>query len=60
MTRGGERFTMSITPSIPVKFVDNNDGTYTGSYNPPTSGTYKISVQVGGKDIKGSPWTEQH
>jgi filamin len=60
MTRGGEKFTMTITPNIPVKFVDNQDGTYTGSYTPATSGTYKISIQVGGKDIKGSPWTEQH
>ena len=49
MTRGGEKFTMTITPNIPVKFVDNQDGTYTGSYTPATSGTYKISIQVGGK-----------
>jgi filamin len=60
MSRGGERVTMTLTPNIPVKFVDNNDGTYTGTYTPATSGEYKVSIQIGGKDIKGSPWSEKH
>jgi hypothetical protein len=60
LTRGGERVTFTITPKVDVNLVDNQNGTYTARFRPPTSGTYTYAVQIAGKDISGSPWTEKH
>jgi len=37
-------------------FVDNNDGTYSGSYCPLLIGTYTVTLQIGGTNISGSPF----
>jgi len=60
MTRGGERVTFTVNPNVPVQFNDNQNGTYTAKFTPPTSGQYTYSIQIAGKDIKGSPWTTKH
>jgi len=60
LTRGGEPFKMNVAPNVQVDFQDRGDGTYVGTYKPPTSGSYKFSITVNNKDIMGSPWTEQH
>jgi hypothetical protein len=41
---------------VPVTLVDNHDGTYTGTYDPPLPGTYGLSVTLGGAPISGSPF----
>ena len=41
--------------SIPGTAIDKNDGTMTGSVTIKRAGTYTLSIQVNGRDIKGSP-----
>jgi filamin len=41
---------------VAVTLVDNHDGTYTGTYNPPLPGTYDVSITLGGAPISGSPF----
>jgi len=60
MTRGGERFAFKVTPNHEFQFRDNQNGTYTAQYRPPTSGSYTYSISVGGKDISGSPFTVKY
>jgi filamin len=60
MTRGGERVTFTIQPHIDVNLTDNQNGTYTARFRPATSGALTYSIQIAGKDIAGSPWTEKH
>ncbi|KAJ3051770.1 hypothetical protein HK097_007233 [Rhizophlyctis rosea] len=36
--------------------TDNGDGTYTGSYSTPISGTYKLDVTLDGRSVCGSPF----
>jgi filamin len=64
MTRGGEKFETTIQgPNGPVQAnsTDNGNGTYTVTYSLPegTRGAVKFSVKVNGRDIAGSPWTQQ-
>jgi len=42
-----------------TKVEDRQDGTYHVSYKASVSGNYKVEVQVNGKDIKGSPFTQK-
>jgi hypothetical protein len=41
---------------VPVTLVDNHDGTYTGTYDPPLPGPYHVSITLGGAPISGSPF----
>lgn len=42
---------------IPVNLVDNNDGTYSGSYAPTAGpGQYEVNVTLNGQPIKNSPY----
>ncbi|KAJ3027305.1 hypothetical protein HDV00_011272, partial [Rhizophlyctis rosea] len=36
--------------------TDNTDGTYTGTYSTPLSGTYKLDVTLDGRSVCGSPF----
>lgn len=40
-----------------TKVTDNGDGTYDCEYNPEVAGPYKITAQLDGNDIKGTPVT---
>jgi len=42
-----------------TKVEDKKDGTYYVAYKASQSGNYKVEVQVNGKDIKGSPFTQK-
>ena len=42
-----------LQPTVTV--VDNNDGTYTASFTVTVSGTFSLSVTLGGQAIQGSP-----
>jgi hypothetical protein len=39
-----------------VEMADNNDGTYTATYTPPTKGNYSVTVEINGVPIAGSPF----
>jgi filamin len=58
-TVGGDNFEVSFTGPAPVdvKTSDNGDGSYTASYLLEERGTYKGSVKLNGKHIKGSPFS---
>ena len=40
-----------------VSCHDNNDGTMSITYVPPSPGEYKISIKAGDKHIRGSPFS---
>eukprot|EP01100_Stratorugosa_tubuloviscum_P003947 TRINITY_DN1968_c0_g1_i1.p1 TRINITY_DN1968_c0_g1~~TRINITY_DN1968_c0_g1_i1.p1 ORF type:complete len:741 (+),score=451.97 TRINITY_DN1968_c0_g1_i1:146-2368(+) len=58
-TDGGDPFVVKIDGPIEVipNVIDNNDGTYTVTYNPDVPGDYKIDVELEGQPIKGAPYT---
>jgi len=64
MTRGGEKFTVSIKgPQGDVRndVKDLGNGTYLVTYTiPDGKGSYTYSAKVNNKDIRGSPWEEKH
>ena len=41
---------------VQVTLVDDHDGTYMGTYDPPLPGTYDMSVTLGGVAISSSPY----
>jgi Filamin/ABP280 repeat len=41
---------------VQVTLVDNHDGTYTGTYNPPLPGRYDVSITLDGVAISSSPY----
>jgi len=63
LTFGGTTFSVSViqgtTYHKPFSFVDNNDGTYSGSYipvGPSATAPWTVTIQIGGTNIVGSPW----
>jgi uncharacterized protein (DUF2141 family) len=56
-TEGGDDFEVIIDgpERVPVKLVDNGDGTYAVSYLPVIAGDYVIQVNLEGQPIKNSP-----
>jgi len=55
--QGGDNFVVDIqgpTGEVPVKVVDNGDGTYSVSYLPNGAGPHDIAVTLGDVPIKGS------
>jgi len=56
---GGEKMAVEINRgAIKADLKDNNDGTYTATYQLPGTGQYQIGVTLNGKDIKGSPFIQ--
>jgi len=57
LTEGGDTFKVDIHGPVHVEphVVDNNDGTYTVTYEPTEVGDYKIDVSLDGQHIKDSP-----
>jgi len=55
---GGDPFEVKIDGPAPCKphVQDNNDGTYTVTYNPDAPGNYTVKVDLEGKPIKDSPF----
>ena len=41
---------------FPVKTIDNEDGTFTVSYQPQVRGNHKIEVKIRNRHINGSPF----
>eukprot|EP00698_Gefionella_okellyi_P016092 TRINITY_DN457_c0_g1_i1.p1 TRINITY_DN457_c0_g1~~TRINITY_DN457_c0_g1_i1.p1 ORF type:complete len:4209 (-),score=1181.95 TRINITY_DN457_c0_g1_i1:57-12683(-) len=56
---GGDTFLVKLTgaATINASVEDNDNGTYTVSFVPPTVGDYKMSITFNQKDIQGSPFT---
>lgn len=56
---GGDPFAVKLKDpkgnDVPVKLVDNGDGTYTGSYAPQVAGPHEINATLAGKPIKDMP-----
>jgi len=61
LTFGGTSVAVSIKHlglNHPFAFIDNEDGTYSGSYIPIIPfGSYIVTIKIGGVNIVGSPWT---
>jgi len=58
MTTGGFTFTATVSPSGTVTGpVDNSNGTYSGSFNASTVGTFLLSIQYSSVDVSGSPFS---
>jgi filamin len=57
LTQGGDNFKVDIHGPIHVepKIVDNNDGTYTVTYEPTEVGDYKVDITLDGHPIKDAP-----
>ena len=43
---------------VTADVVDTKDGRYVITYKAPSTGKYKISVLIDGKDIRSSPFTQ--
>jgi filamin len=58
-TEGGDAFEVVIDgpENVPVKLVDNGDGTYAVSYSAPVAGDYLIHVNLEGHPIKNAPYS---
>jgi tripartite motif-containing protein 45 len=56
---GGDKFEVNVNgpATATSRIEDNNDGTYKVFFSLTQAGDYKISVQVGGGHISGSPFT---
>jgi filamin len=57
LTRGGDEFKVDIKGPVHVEptIVDNNDGTYTVTYEPTAVGDYNVDITLDGHDIKDAP-----
>lgn len=44
---------------ITAEVVDNDDGTYTASFNPVSRGDHQITIYARGKPIQGNPFDLQ-
>jgi len=63
LTTGGARIKASVTkpngsPCEHTKVEDNKNGTYTVTFKAAESGTFKVSTQIDGKEIVGSPFDQ--
>lgn len=63
LTTGGNKFDIKVagpTGPLPIKLVDNNDGTYSGSYKPDAIGNHRVEIKLIKGDasphIKDSPF----
>jgi len=57
LTQGGDEFKVDIHGPVEVKplVIDNNDGTYTVTYDPTVAGDYKVDITLDGHHIKDAP-----
>jgi filamin len=57
LTAGGDTFKVDINGPVHVTphIVDNNDGTYSVTYEPTEAGDYKIDITLDGHHIKDAP-----
>lgn len=57
LTQGGDDFKVDIhgPGHVAPKIVDNNDGTYTVTYDPTEPGDYKVDITLDGHHIKDAP-----
>jgi len=57
LTEGGDNFKVDIHGPVHVEpvVVDNNDGTYTVTYDPTEVGDYKVDISIDGHPIKDAP-----
>lgn len=57
LTQGGDHFKVDIHGPVHVEpvVVDNNDGTYTVTYEPTEAGEYKVDITLDGHHIKDAP-----
>jgi filamin len=56
---GGDQFVVALSGpngEVPVKVVDNNNGTHSASYVPKDVGNYNLAITLRGDKIKESPW----
>jgi len=56
---GGDQFVVTLSGpngDVPVKVVDNNNGTHSCSYLPTVVGNYNLGITLRGDKIKDSPW----
>lgn len=60
LATGGEGFTVKVVGAdgteLPASLVDNNNGTYDGSYTATVPQDYTVVIQLDGTDIKNSPF----
>ncbi len=60
LKEGGEDVVVRVSTlgagHLPVDVADNEDGTYTATYTPPSKGNYQVTVEVNGIPIAGSPF----
>jgi len=61
---GGDPFEVKVKSDqpgviVPIKLVDNGDGTYDVEYNPLNSGWHDVDVTLRGKPVGGGPWHVQ-
>jgi len=57
LSQGGDLFKVDISGPAHIEpvVVDNNDGTYTVTYNPNEVGDYKVDITLDGNHIKDAP-----
>jgi len=55
---GGDKFNVAMrgASALRARVFDNEDGTYTVSYFPSTSGRYNVSITLNGISLPGSPF----
>jgi len=56
---GGDEFHVTLTGpngEVPVRVVDNNNGTHSCTYVPKDVGNYNLGITLRGDKIKESPW----
>jgi hypothetical protein len=59
ITHGGDPFEVRVngpTGEVPVKVVDNGDGTYTAHFAPTDAGNHRIDVTLKNKPVANSPY----
>ena len=58
-TRGGDKVEAQLIGSdgeVPVKILDNDDGTYQLLFTPNSAGEYQLFVKINSSEIMGSPF----
>ncbi len=54
--RGGDQVVIQVRDVGPLTVVDNGDGSYTATFNPPGPSTYTIDISLNGVAISGNPF----
>lgn len=54
--RGGDRVEISVREQATGPVIDHGDGTYSATWLPTSTGTFKVDIALNGVAIKGSPF----